>query len=191
MDDSRVLVERVRTGDRPALEQLLEKHLDGLHAFVRLQTGPLLRAEESCADLVQSVCREVLEDLSAFDYRGEAAFRQWLFKQALSKIRHRYRHYTAAKRDVRRRAGEEIALMSCYASLCTPSQELGQREAIARIEAAFARLPADYQQVILLHRIVGMSHAEIGDQMERSEGSVRMLLFRALARLGLALSEPR
>jgi DNA-directed RNA polymerase specialized sigma24 family protein len=43
--------------------------------------------------------------------------------------------------------------------------------------------------VISLARIVGLSHAEIAKEMGRSEGAVRTLLSRALARLATLLDE--
>ena len=56
-------------------------------------------------------------------------------------------------------------------------------EALERLEAAFRQLPDDYREVILLARMVGLSHAEIGRQMERTPQAVRVMLHRALARL--------
>jgi DNA-directed RNA polymerase specialized sigma24 family protein len=47
-------------GDQLAIEALLERHLPGLRAFVRLRAGPAVRTRESTTDVVQSACREVL-----------------------------------------------------------------------------------------------------------------------------------
>ena len=52
----------------------------------RLHLDPLLRARESCSDMVQSVCRECLQDLGAFEFRNEPAFRKWLLQKAQSKF---------------------------------------------------------------------------------------------------------
>ena len=45
-----------------AMALLYLEHLDDLRAFVRLKIDPRLRVRESGSDLVQSICREVLED---------------------------------------------------------------------------------------------------------------------------------
>ena len=58
-----------------------------------------------------------------------------------------------------------------------------QDEALAALELVFDQLPADYREVILLSRIVGLSHEEIAEQMGRSKGAISVLLSRALARL--------
>lgn len=177
-------------GDRRVLEELLERQLPSLRAFVRLRAGRDVRARESSADIVQSVCREILQDLGRFEYRDEAAFRSWLFDTALHKIIDRHRYHHAAKRDAAREmpigAGCEAGdaqILACYTRIASPS-----RGAIARVEAAFDALPDDYRRVITLARIVGLSHGEIAREMGRSEDAVRNLLARALARLGGVLA---
>ncbi len=166
-------------------------HLPGLEGYLRLRMGPVLRAKESASDLVQSLCREVLGDLSHFEYRGEAAFRHWLYAQAAHKLIDRHRLLTAEKRDPRREvpldSGRSSAVLSCYGTLCTPSRALSAKEAVASIEGAFDALPDDYKEAITLHRMVGLSHAEIAVHMGRSEGAVRNLVYRGLALLAMRL----
>jgi RNA polymerase sigma-70 factor (subfamily 1) len=190
-DPEATLIERARRQDGAAVEELLSRHLPGLRAFVRLRSGRLLREKESCSDLVQSVCREVLENLDRFQHGGENAFKQWLYRTALRKIGHRYDYWLADKRDpgrVRELSGAEsqaadAQLASAYASLVTPSRAAMAREELARIESAFEQLSEDHREVIVLARILGLSHAEIAREMQRSEVAVRGLLFRALAHL--------
>jgi len=192
-EPSRALVARAARNDREAIESLLVQHLPGLEAYLRLRMGPVMRAKESASDLVQSVCREVLLDLPRFEYRGEAAFRHWLYQQAAHKLIDRHRGLTADKRDPARERvlgdAESAAVLSAYATLCTPSRAVSAREALQRVEQAFDALPEDYKEAITLHRMVGLSHAEIAAHMGRSEGAVRNLVYRGLAQLALALGE--
>ena len=78
MDDFLQLFERARSGDSEARGELMQRHLGGLRAFVRLKSGELIRAKESESDLVQSACREALSDLSSFECKSEEHFRGWL-----------------------------------------------------------------------------------------------------------------
>jgi DNA-directed RNA polymerase specialized sigma24 family protein len=94
------LLRRARGGDAPAVRTLLERYLPGLRAFVRLNSGKALRSKDSCSDLVQSACREVLQHADNFEYGGEAGFKQWLYRTAMRKIAHRADHWRAAKRAV-------------------------------------------------------------------------------------------
>jgi RNA polymerase sigma-70 factor (ECF subfamily) len=194
-NDTRALVEAAARQDRSAIQQLLVRHLPGLEAFVRLRMGPGLRQKATPPDLVQSVCREVLEDLTGFEFRGEAPFRHWLFTRAENKLKEKHRYHAA---EMRSRSREETlpdgsTFLPAYRTLCTPSREVEVREAVARIEAAFDQLPDDYREAITLHKLCGLSHAEIAERLERSEGAVRNLVYRGISRLALLVDggDPR
>jgi len=191
MDSSESLIIAARGRDRRAIEELLLQHLSPLEAFVRLRMGPALRAHLTAPDLVQSVCREVLEDLGEFEYRGEAAFRHWLYTRAQNKLLEKHRWLTAGKRDHGREepVPDVTTVLPSYQTLLTPSRVAAARETVARIEAAFDELPEDYREALTLHRICGMSHAEIAERMQRSEGAVRNLVYRATSRLALRVDE--
>ena len=79
--------------------------------------------------------------------------------------------------------------LSGFGSLLTPSRVAIQAEEVAQLEAAFDELPDEYREVITLSRIVGLSHEEIAQEMGRSPGATRVLLHRALARLGRLLEK--
>ena len=195
------LVARAIQRDPGAIAALLAEYLPGLRAFVRLRAGKLLREKESCSDLVQSVCREVLEHIDRFQYAGENAFRNWLYKTALRKLGHRYDYYQADKRSPAHeeplpaaradQSHDPDRLLSCYATFCTPSRQAGAREELQHIEAAFDELSADHREVIVLSRILGLPHAEVAREMGRTEVAVRSLLSRALVQLAEVLVRRR
>lgn len=195
--ESRDLAEAAADGDEEALRLLLARHLPELRAFVRLRAGAAVRAREQSSDVVQSVCREVLQHAERFRFPSEGAFRSWLFTTALRKLVDRREHWLAAKRDLAREtpvgshtgAVDDDELVAAYARLSSPSGHAVAREEMARLEAAFDRLPEDYREVITLARILGLSHAEIAEQMGRTEGATRMLLARALTELSGLLRE--
>lgn len=185
--DTAALVAAASRRDRQAIEQLLVRQLPGLEAFVRLRMGAALRSKATPPDLVQSVCREVLEDLTDFEFRGEAPFRHWLFTRAEHKLKATHRHHQAQRRSHEREVawGDGSTFLPAYQTLCTPSREVEANEAVARIERAFDALPDDYREAITLHKLCGLGHAEIAERMQRSEGAVRNLVYRGLSRLAL------
>ncbi len=193
------LLQRASRGDPVAIGELLEQHLPRLEVFLRLRMGPELRAFESSADLVQSVCREILENLERYQYRGEAEFRRWLYTTALRKVSNRARYLRAERRDVARaapqprdaglsRSADPLARLAD--SIGTPSRHAMLQEEMERLERAFARLPEHYREVITLSRIVGLPHREIAQELGKTEEATRILLFRALAALSKALEDP-
>jgi RNA polymerase sigma-70 factor (ECF subfamily) len=181
------LVAAAKRRDEGAVQQLLVRNLPGLEAFVRLRMGPVLRGLMTAPDLVQSVCREVLEDLGGFEFRGEAPFRHWLFVRAENKLREKHRFHHAGKRDRQKEQAmpDSATALPAYQTLCTPSKDLEVREAMRRVEAAFDQLPEDYREAITLHKLCGLSHAEIAQRMGKTEGAARNLVYRGISRLAL------
>ena len=186
------LTEAAGRGDRGAIDALLERYRGELHAFIRLRAGPLIERRESSADLVQSVCREILEHADRFQYPSEASFKRWLYTSALRKIKDRHRYYLAGKRDVLK---EDVPVDSAenliehYRLFSTPSQHMMAREHAARVESAFATLSEEQREVVTLAHLVGLTRSEIADQLGKSEGAVRVILHRALAQLSDLFSE--
>ena len=80
-----------------------------------------------------------------------------------------------------------LSLLAGYRQLATPSRDVATAEAIAAIERAFDALPEDWQEAISLHRLGGLTHAEVAALMGKSEGAVRNLVYRGLGRLAMAL----
>jgi RNA polymerase sigma-70 factor (ECF subfamily) len=187
-DDQRTeqLVRAARAGDRDAVEDLIAAHLPSLRAFVRVHTDRALRQRESCSDLVQTTCREALEQLDRFEWRGAGSFRAWLHRMALNKVIDHERYHRAERRDPAREQ-DDAGLLAGYATVSTPSRAAEAAEAVRAIEAAFDRLgPAD-REVIALARIAGLPHAEVASQLGKSEEAVRTMLKRALVRLAAEL----
>ena len=180
------LVARAGSGDTQAVHGLIERFLPDLERFVGQQAGAALRRREATSDLVQSACREALEGLAGggFDYRGEAAFRVWLFQVALRKVQQKGRFHAAGRRapdaeiDASPSQAEQL-----FATLRTPSRSAADREERQRFAAAFERLEASQQQLIVWAHLDGLSHRQIAARLGVSEGNSRVLLARALSRL--------
>ena len=174
--------------DSPAIDALIERHLPSLNAYVRVRTGAKLGAKESISDLVQSTCREVLRKADLLPDLDEAGFKYWLFTMAERKILNKVRHWEAGKRDQAREAGgmstaEGQRLLQSYGGFHSPSHCAVVSDELERVEKAMQELPGDYREVIVLHHLVGLPHKEIAVKLERSEGAVRQVLSKALARL--------
>ena len=185
------LVARATTGEATALEALVERHLPDLVTFVRARAGARLRAREETLDLALSACREVLVDVAEQSHLDEAGFRHWLFLAAERKIADKGRYYGRERREQQRTERlPDASTLGPAAAGPSPSREAAGREDWALAEAALAELPGDYRDVILLTRVVGLSHAEAAARLGRNEGATRMLLSRALARLARSMPPP-
>lgn len=181
--------------DPRQIDRLLEENLAGLRAFLRVRAGAAVRARVSHSDLVQSVCREVLESARNFEWQGDAAFRNWLYTAALRKIVEQDRKARTARRDIGREVpvdaegSADAAVLQGYASATTPSLLAMGREGAAKLEDAFDELTDEHREIITMARFAGLSHAQIATQLGKSEEACRQLLRRALVKLSVALQQ--
>lgn len=98
------------------------------------------------------------------------------------------------RRDPRAEATEppaepEASLLESYACSCSPSEQASAREELERIEQAFAALPPECREAILLVRVAGLDHAQAAEGMDRSLESLRPFLYRGLALLSESLGD--
>lgn len=187
------MFQRATRGDRLALEGLLERNLPRLRAYVRAKAGPHLLARESQSDLVQTVCREVLEDLDTFEFRSEVLFRHWLCQVAWRKLAGRARELHAHRRDPAREEAVDVHASGFGALLAeiTPSRDASAREQVLRVEAGLDLLTGEQREAIVLRRVVGLEYAAIAESMGKREVAVRNLVYRGLARLATILRDRR
>lgn len=187
--DPERLLGQLQSGEPGAIPSLLERYLADLQSYIARHAGTVLQARETPADLVQSVCREVLEGAQrgAFVYRGEAEFRQWLYRAALHKIQMKGRYHAADRRQPHREQPLADLLDShgetALGTSRTPSRAAADGEEQARFRAALAQLPDQQRQVVEWAHFEGLPHKTIAARLGISEANSRMLLSRALARL--------
>lgn len=166
-------------GEPQALAALLERYLPMLHAYVRVRLGRALEPRESTADVVQSVCRQILSARTVTEFGDEQHFRAWLFTSALNKLREKLRHHSSLRRAPDR---EAAPLDPAAAALFfeTPSQGAIGNETAAAVAESLAALSEPHREVITLARLVGLPHSAIAEVMGRSEAAVRQLVGRAM-----------
>ena len=189
VDASARLYAEASQGDARAAENLLQSYLPRLRAFVRASLTPDLRARESVSDVVQSVCREILEHKANFRYQGEAQFRGFLFTAAANKVKEKFRFHHQPKRDVRRENAPVSAAPPPLAhSSASPSFAALAHERVEMLEAALDQLSEGDRQVISLARLAGLPIAEVAQRLGKTEVAVRKQLGRALTRLAAVLT---
>lgn len=191
--DLDALVAAAASGDQAAMHLLLETYLPRIRAYVRLRAGAQLLTHESRSDLVQSICRDLLENARRLQSTDVEGFQAWLFTTARRKLADRGALWGTQKRDPQREvdgAWDDGAVLGSCHGFFTPSREASAREELVRVEAALAMLPDERREVILLAKVLGLSRREIGERLGRSEGAVRALLTRALTDLAMAIAPP-
>lgn len=182
-------------GDHPPntnLGDLLARHLDTLRCFVRIHVSPPLRQREQDSDIVQSVCAELLAHPARFQYQGEAAFRSWLYRAVLDRVRHKLRFHAADKRASDREeppGPDGTGPLDSYAEMVTPSRIAMNREMQQALERAIDELPEAQRDVLVRARLLQMEHDAIGAELGISPANSRQLLHRAIAKLAVVVAK--
>lgn len=190
------LLGQARAGDRGAADNLFLKIGPRLEAIVRLRLGYRLRTKMETLDVVQDAMLAALPHLEVKQFNSSGEFFHWLSALLENRIRDLADHFGAAKRNTGREQPLESPVVNGdtrlgpIASLATgdtPSMIAAGREEVRRLEQAIDELPEDQREALILVRYTGMSLAEAGQEMNRSADAVRMLVSRAIVRLGSLL----
>jgi len=165
------LIERAKR-DPVAFGLLYERYVDRIYQYIFYRTGNHQDAE----DLTARTFFRALAKIDGYTYRG-VPFSAWLYRIAHNLVAnwHRDRQHRhlipldeMVLKTTSRRAPERLA-------------EQNEREHALR--QAISRLSGERQQLLILKFAEGMSNAEIGKVMRRSEGAVKSLYHRTLVAL--------
>lgn len=182
------LLALARGGDNDALERILERTEVRLNRYVDRRLGPKLRASLRRSDVLQNAYLAMLDALPKFAGRTPDEFVAWVTQIVENDIRRQNRWFGAARRRPPSRTSERNSLARILLdSPTTPSAEVAGQEDRALVRAAMAQLDPDHARVIELSVFEELSHREVAERMQRSEGACRMLLMRARAALALEL----
>ncbi|MEO0479782.1 MAG: RNA polymerase sigma factor [Planctomycetota bacterium] len=175
---TRRLWEQARGGDRAAYDQLFALHRDRARLFVRSRLGEKLRQSVDSQDVMQDAYLAAHEDFDQFEWRDEGSFFRWLCRILENRIRGLGAHYGAQKRQ---------AVPLPQLDPTGPLSRLDRSEHRERVARALDQLNEEHRAVLLCRFFEGLSAAETGERMERSEGAVGNLTARALVALGRVL----
>ena len=194
MSEEQLILEAV-AGDETALSTLLEDYGVQLHSELEARIKGHYRGAVGANDVLQVTCLEAFLRIRSFVPGGPSSFLSWLRRIADNNLRDAIRELEAAKRFSPARRVHSGPNDESYASLLetiagsntTISRAASRRELIALVDEALRKLPPDYEQVLRLYELEGLSAPEVAQRMGRSHGAVRMLLARAREGLGKIL----
>ena len=172
LEEERLLVEAAQR-DHAAFDKLYDRYFDQIFSYVYYHCGNREQAE----DITAATFQRGLEDLPNFRWRG-VPYSAWLYRVA-SNLLSRDRRRPAWLELQEERAGE----------MEEPDADWLRRERATELHDAIRALPPDQRQAILLRFFAGMRNKEVGKVMNRSEGAVKLLVFRGVSKLRKALAE--
>jgi len=157
------VVERARSGDFGAFEDLYHRHLRGIYALCVRMTANPSRAEE----LTQETFVRAWRKLDQF--RGEGGFGAWLRRLAVNLV-------LSERRSAARRRHRETPADNVVSFPGVPAPDHG---AAMDLEQAIGLLPAGARQIFVLHDVEGYRHEEIARLLGVATGTSKAQLHRA------------
>ncbi len=164
------LVEAAVAGDTSAFAALYDRHLVRVYRHVYYRVGNRSDAE----DLTQQVFLQAWRAIRRFRPTG-APFVAWLFTIAHNlAVQFHRRARDATPLDLEPEAG---------ARWSDPQSEVLATYERAAVRRAILRLKPDFQQVVILRFVEGLSARDVGAAIGKSEANVRVMQHRALGEL--------
>ena len=162
----------VRDGDLDRLGDLFERHHRPLYGFFVHLTGNRTASE----DLVQLVFQRILK--YRHTYRDEGKFSAWIYHLARTVAADHFHRTARAPQSV---APEDLPDVADEGPNAVAQTEQG--EDLALMRHALASLSVEQREVLTLHRLQHLPHAEIARLLDCNVGTVKVRLHRALGAL--------
>lgn len=175
-DADLAVVRQVQAGDVGAFDHLIHKYRERLFGIIYNLTSN----REDTADLTQDAFIKAFQSINRF--QGQSSFFTWLYKIAINSTlshlrRNRLRTFFSFEQLHEDQTNTEI--INALSDNQGADREACLRELQEKLNEALQKLSIKHRSVITLFEIDGLSHAEIAEIMNCSEGTVRSRLHYA------------
>ena len=174
------LVDRARTGDGDAFARLYDRYVDQVFGFVQYR----VRDRHLAEDLTSDVFVRALRKLPEFQWQG-VDIGAWLLTIARNRITD---HYKSARVRLEHSTGE-IFDSPHQDSIDHPEAVALAKDLSETLGRAMEMLKDEHREVVFLRFVQGLSVAETAEVLERTEGAVKALQYRALRSLAQVVRE--
>jgi RNA polymerase sigma-70 factor (ECF subfamily) len=170
------LVERSQKGDSEAFSQIYDEYVNQLYKYIYYKVK-----KEDVEDLTETLFLKAWENIGKYKNRKNTSFRSWLYRIAHNLV---VDHYRLTREHVS--LDTRISSKSREADPKEMAQNVLDNE---NLKVAISKLKKNYRQIIVLKFINELSNKEICKVLKKSEGSVRILQYRALKALRQIIDE--
>jgi RNA polymerase sigma-70 factor (ECF subfamily) len=185
-DEEMALVERARANDMAAFDELVERHKQRIYATVYHMTSNHADAN----DVAQEVFIKAYKNLHRF--KGDSSFYTWLYRIAVNctiNFLKRRRNNHVSLDHVGSAIHQDPDFLDKMTTDGGPAREAAANEMMRKLNQALQKLSPNHRMVVTLYDIQGLSHAEVAQIMNSSEGTVRSRLYYARLQLQELLRE--
>lgn len=172
------LIARAYYGDREAFGNLYERYLKPIYRYIYFRVGNVHEAE----DLTDTVFIKAWESLPGVRLEN-LKFQAWLYRIAHNLVIDRYRTLHPDS------SIENLNQVHVEKDGHNPEAAFDNSEQTRVLAQKIAKLDPTLQEVLICRFILGYSHSETAEIMERSIVYIRVLQHRALQKLKELLDE--
>jgi RNA polymerase sigma-70 factor, ECF subfamily len=169
--EQQLLLEQASRADPAALGALYDQYSGKIYSYIYHRVGQVELAE----DLTAQVFMRMLEAVSS-GKSWQSSFSGWLYRIAHNLVIDHYRRRGRA-------SFVDIDDAPPISSEAEPFDVVEARLNGERIQAALSRLTDEQAEVITLRFIEGLSIAEVAALMDKTDGAVKALQYRAVLAL--------
>ena len=175
---SSAFVEKLRSGDADAFDQLVTKYSPDVFAVA----FRLTEDREEANDITQETFLSAVRGIAGF--RGDSELKTWLIRIAINHSRNRFRWFKRRKRDqtisLESPVGEgrvaEIDLIRDNRE--NPEQAALDREREAAIARELRGLPSAFREAVILCDVEGYSYEEVSGILGVGLGTIKSRIAR-------------
>jgi RNA polymerase sigma-70 factor (ECF subfamily) len=170
------LVKQSQKGDAEAFALLYDHFITPIYRYIFFKVK-----KEDVEDLTETLFLKAWENIKKYRKKKNTNFKSWIFRIAHNMVVDHYRltrEHSSLDTRIKETRRESNPVERADLTLNNDN-----------LKEAIGKLKKSYQQVVILKFINDLSNEEISKTLKKSEGSVRILQFRALKALKQALEE--
>ena len=164
MEDDFTVLQRWRSGDRQAGEDLCGRYFEEIYRFFEY------KIPGEADDLTQQTFLACVKAREQF--RGQSTFRTYLYAIARNELYMRLRQLPKFEQV-------DLEVSSLDELVSSPSKKLRKQQELAEVRAALRQLPVDQQVLLEFHYWHDLDAAALAELFESSPGTIRVRLLRA------------
>ncbi len=193
MNEPEDLLSRWRSGERDALDALIQRNLDWVRDYVHVRLGAHMRRIAETHDLVQETMVDLLTYGPGFAVADEDQFRAVLARMVENNIRDHHAWLGRARRSASKEAGQmspsTLDRRLHDGSATTPSQAADRTDRHQWLQLAMRLADKNDREIIQLREFDRLSFVEVGKRLNISANTARMRFSRAVKRLTQSVME--
>lgn len=170
-------VKEAQSGNWQSFSKLYEYFVDKVYKYNYYKVS----SQDEAFDLTETVFLKVWDNLKSYKPKAGSSFGSWVFRIAHNLL---VDHYRLKK--------ETVELTEVHADQRDEASPLHKTEEVLRkgtLKQAMSKLKDIYREVLTLSYLNELSNSEVAELMNKSEGGLRVLKFRALQELKKVLEQ--